>query len=91
MSELRNNTDRLLLTCSLWLHGGFVGAVAVAAGLIQLFDGEASAFSALVLALSGGVLAAACWHRARTVLLEDPKPSITVAARNLEKKYAQSD
>jgi hypothetical protein len=90
MAQFQNNSDRALLACSLWLHVGFIGAVAVAAGLIQLFAGEASAFSALALAFSGGVLAAACWHRARTAL-EDSNPATTVAARNWEKKYAQCD
>jgi hypothetical protein len=90
MAQSQHNSDRALLACSLWLHVGFIGAVAVAAGLIQLFDGEASAFSALALASSGGVLAAASWHRARTVL-EDSKPAATLAARNWEKNYAQSD
>ena len=68
MPESTNNTDRALVACSLWLHVGFVGAAALAAGLIQLFDGEANWLSALGLALSGGVLAAACWLRSRTVL-----------------------
>jgi len=90
MAQFQNNSDRALLACSFWLHSGFIGAVAVAAGVIQLFDGDASLSSALALALSGAVLAAASWRRARTVL-EDSKPATTVAARNWEKNYAQSD
>ena len=90
MAQSQDNSDRALLACSLWLHAGFIGAVAVAAGLIALFGGEASALSGLALAFSGGVLATACWRRARTVL-EDSKPATTVAACNLEKNYAQSD
>jgi membrane protein implicated in regulation of membrane protease activity len=90
MAQSQDNSDRALLACSLWLHAGFIGAVAVAAGVILLFGSEASLLSALALVLSGGVLAAASWRRARTVL-EDSKPATTVAARNLEKNYAQSD
>ena len=90
MAQSQDNSDRALLACSLWLHAGFIGAVAVAAGVILLFGSEASPLSALALVLSGGVLAAASWRRARTVL-EHSKQATTVAARNLEKNYAQSD
>lgn len=90
MAQSQDNSDRALLACSLWLHAGFIGAAAVAAGVIPLFGGEASLLSALALVFSGGVLAAACWRRARTVL-DDSKPATTVAARNWEKDYAQSD
>jgi membrane protein implicated in regulation of membrane protease activity len=90
MAQFQNNSDRALLACSLWLHVGFIGAVAVAAGLIQLFDGEVSLSSALALAISGAVLTAASWRRARMVL-EDSKPATTLAARNWENNYAQSD
>jgi hypothetical protein len=51
-----------------WLHVGYVGAVAATAGLIQLFAIEASRPLALVLIISGSLLAAACWRRARGVL-----------------------
>jgi hypothetical protein len=68
MPEFQNNTDRALFACRLWLHIGFIGAVALAAGLLQLFDGEGKWLWALALALSGGALAAASWRRALTVL-----------------------
>jgi hypothetical protein len=67
-AEMQNNTQRALIACSLWLHIGFIGAATLAAGLLQLFDGEGKWLSALALAFSGGVVAAASWRRARTVL-----------------------
>jgi hypothetical protein len=68
MPEFQNNTDRALFACKLWLHIGFIGATALAAGLLQLFDGEGKWLWALALALFGSVLAAASWRRAVTVL-----------------------
>ena len=65
---MQSNVDRAVVTCSLWLHAGYVGLVTVAAGLLQLFVFDANWLSALVLALCGGVLVAACWRRAWTVL-----------------------
>ena len=68
MPKLQNNTERALVACSLWLHLGFIGAAAVAGGLLLLFGTEATSLSALALVFSGGVLMAASWRRARTVL-----------------------
>lgn len=68
MPESQNNTHRALVVCSLWLHSGFIGLVALAVGLLQLVDGEPKLPWALALAFSGGLLAAASWHRARTIL-----------------------
>jgi hypothetical protein len=62
----RNRTR--VVECGLWLRIGFIGASALAAGLLQLFDGEVKPMSALALAVGGGVLAAVSWWRARTVL-----------------------
>lgn len=56
MPKLQKNIERVLVACSLWLHIGFIGASAVAVGLLQLFDGEARWPSALALTSSGGVL-----------------------------------
>src|ERR1700751_780211 len=67
MAQSQDNSARVLLACSLWLHAGFIGAVAAAAGVILLFDSKASLLSALALVFPGGFLAAACWQRARTV------------------------
>jgi hypothetical protein len=76
--ERRTDIDRAVVACSLWLHTGFIGAVAVAAGLIEMFDAGASGLSALALIVSGGVLAAASWRRGRTVL-EDAERAKTAA------------
>jgi hypothetical protein len=67
MTESKNSTGSALVVCGLWLHGGFIGAVALAAGLLELRDGEPSLW-ALGLAFFGGVLAVASWRHARTVL-----------------------
>ena len=68
MPESQNNTQRSLVVCSLWLHSGFIGLVALAVGLLQLVDGEPKWPWALALAFSGGLLAAASWRRAGAVL-----------------------
>jgi len=52
----------------MWLRVGFVGASAVAVGLIQLFSGEVKPLSALALATGGLALALFSWHRARKSL-----------------------
>ena len=59
--------ERALVASGAWLYVGLVGATAVAAALLQLLD-EGGWLSALALAVSGCMLAAASWSRARTVL-----------------------
>ena len=66
--ELPKTAGRALVVCGLWLRIGFIGASAMAAGLIQLFNGEVTPLSALALAVGGGVLVVASWWRAATVL-----------------------
>ena len=68
------------LGCGLWLHMGFVGATAVAAGLLELFNGEATWPSALTVAALGCVLAIGCWRRARMVL-ERAAPRAVIGTR----------
>ena len=68
MQSKQDNIERELVACSLWLHIGFIGAAALAVGLLQLFDGETRWPFALALAFSGSVLATASWRRALTVL-----------------------
>jgi hypothetical protein len=80
MPQLQNNTERALIVCSLWLHIGFIGAAAMAVGLLQLFDGEPERLSALALVFSGGVLAAASWRRARAVLEHAERTSAVATA-----------
>jgi len=81
MRKPSKDIDRAVVMCGLWLHTGFVGAVAVAAGLIELFDPGVSWLSALALAFFGGALAAASWRRGRAVL-EDAEalPAVAKAA-----------
>jgi hypothetical protein len=78
MAESRRNTERALAACWGWLIVGFIGASALAAGLMQLLDRELESLSAPALALSGGILATAGWRRSRSSL-EDAKPVSTVA------------
>jgi hypothetical protein len=82
MPGSQSDVDRAVLACSVWLHAGYVGAVVVAAGLIQLFVSEASLPLALLLVFSGGLLAVACWRRAQAVLehAERASPVATDAA-----------
>jgi membrane protein implicated in regulation of membrane protease activity len=88
MADIQNSTERALIACSLWLHIGFIGAAALAAGLLQLFDGETKWLSALALALCGGVLSAASWRRARTVI-EHAERSSTVSVHPWKDTHAQ--
>jgi hypothetical protein len=65
---MKTHTQRALVVSGLWLHIGFIGAAALAAGLLQLFDGDPAWPLSLGLMLSGGVLAVAGWHRGWMVL-----------------------
>jgi hypothetical protein len=58
-----------LISCSLWLQIGFIGASALAAGLLKLFDGGWTWVWSLALAIAGGVLTAASWRRSRIALV----------------------
>ncbi len=64
-----------LVRCSLWLHVGFVGASAMAVGVLQLFEG--SWLSALALAFFGGLLAVVGWRRGR-IVLESPESVLLI-------------
>ena len=77
MADSACNSQRRLAACRAWLIVGFSGASAVAAGLLQLFDGEW--LSALTLAVSGAMLATVSWRRSRSVL-EQAKRVSTIAA-----------
>jgi hypothetical protein len=81
MPELSRSIDGIdlaVVVCSIWLHTGYIGAVTAAAGVTLLFDPGTSWLAALTLAFSGGVLAAASWHRGRAVL-EDAERAQAVA------------
>ena len=75
----KNRTDHALVACSLWLHIGFIGATALAVGLLELSAGGVAWLSALTLAVSGGALAAASWSRGRTVLDQDEQAGARAA------------
>jgi hypothetical protein len=75
MAESQSNSKRKLVGHSVWLHIGHVGAIAVAAGLLQMLDGKATMLSALTLACSGGTLAVASWRRALRALEGADLPS----------------
>jgi len=88
MPQIQNTSERALVACSLWLHIGFIGAIVLVVGLLQLFGGETKWLSALALALSGGVLATASWHHARTVL-EDAERSSAVSVHPWKDTHEQ--
>jgi cyanate permease len=73
MAESQNHDERAQFVCGLWLHTGFVGATALAAGLLQLLAGETTWYSSLALAFFGGVLAAVSWHRGQLVVEQADK------------------
>jgi hypothetical protein len=75
MAQTHGNPTRKLIGLSVWLHVGHVGAVAVAAGLLQMLGGEATTSSALTLACSGAALAVASWRRALRALEGADLPS----------------
>lgn len=64
----RNEAGPGVVAFGMWLRAGFVGASAVAVGLIHLFSGEAKPLSALALTAGGLALALFSWHRARRSL-----------------------
>ena len=78
--ELRGPAGRALLICGLWMRLAFVGASAVAVGVIQLFGHEASPLSALALAVGGAAVAVVSWRRAHAALSEDADVPATPAA-----------
>jgi hypothetical protein len=75
-THIVNPSDaRALVTSSIWLRVGLIGATAVAAGILQLLEGDLAWLSPLALAFCGGVLAAVSWSRARAVL-DSGHPSV---------------
>jgi hypothetical protein len=84
MAKVRNNVTSVLIACGIWLQIGFIGATVLAVGLLQLFDEETTWLSALTLAVSGAVLAAASWSRGQA-LLERAERALGVA-RDAPKK-----
>ena len=64
----RNEAGPGVVAFGMWLRVGFVGASAVAVGLIHLFGGEVKLLSALALTAGGLALAFFSWRRARMAL-----------------------
>ena len=65
--EYLASADRALFVSSLWLRVGFIGASAVATGLLGLMNAGNSP-SALALVFFGAVLAVVGWRHGRSVL-----------------------
>lgn len=89
MLRSQSTIDRAVVACGIWLHVGYISAVATAAGLIQLFATEASWLSALLLVFSGGMLAAACWCRARAVLEHAERAPAVAPSESTRRATAQ--
>ena len=68
--ESPHDRGRALVACGLWLHVGLIGAIALAAGLLQCFADPRLPWAPVV-ALFGGVLAAASWRRGFAVLQQE--------------------
>jgi hypothetical protein len=65
MRDLRRTFDTMRVACGLYLLTGFIGASLAAAGLLLFLEASPAAPTLILL---GGALAAAAWHRGRTVL-----------------------
>ena len=65
---MHHDNERALVASSLWLRIGFIFGSVAGGGLLALFNGDADWLSGLALAFLGGVLAAASWRYARTLL-----------------------
>ena len=69
------------MVSGLWMNIGFIGASALATGVLQLLHGNARLGWVFVLAVGGGALAAFSWWRAQTVLeTDDGKSAATAGA-----------
>ena len=93
MPEPPSNSNRALVASSLWLHIGLVGAIALAAGLLQWFGGDPRLPWSPLVALFGGVLAMASWRRGFAVLekAEDESAIATDASSESSLRVLQSD
>jgi hypothetical protein len=78
--KLNSASRRSLLACGLWMRAAFVGASATAVGVIQFFNGEWSALSALSTAAAGIALAGVSWSRAHAALSGADEPATLSAA-----------
>jgi hypothetical protein len=79
-APLAAGTRRALLACGLWMRSAFVGASVTAIGVIQFFNGEWSALTALVTAGAGAAWMLVSWRRAHAALSDADRPAtISVA------------
>jgi hypothetical protein len=76
----RNEAGPGVIAFGMWLRVGFIGASAVAVGLIQLFSGDVKPLSALGLAAGGLLLALLGWQRARKSLGSEGDAPVAVNA-----------
>lgn len=74
MCNVQTTFDTVRVACGLYLLTGFIGASLAAAGLL-LLDAWPAAPTMILL---GGALAAAAWHRGRTVLDHTDRASVGV-------------
>ena len=78
MTELDFNSEGARFACGAWLLIGLVGASALVAGLVELFDGATTWYSALALAFFGLALAVVSWRHSWTVLEQAERTSFGV-------------
>lgn len=78
--DRRRETGWALLACGIHLRVGFIGASMAAIGLLSLIGGNGRPLTALLLALTGGALAALGWHCARRAVDRIDPPTVDVAA-----------
>jgi len=86
---MHHENERALVACSVWLRMGFIFGSVAAGGLLALVGGDADGLSAAALAFLGGVLAAASWRHART-LLGDSEGVSTVAGIALREQASRA-
>lgn len=79
--KLDTLTRRAMLACGLWMRLGFIGASLVAVGVIQLFDRETSALSAMSFVAGGALLAVLGWRRAHAALAPLGSANVPIASR----------
>jgi hypothetical protein len=81
LSEMTPKARRAFVAFGLWLRLGIIGAFGLAAGVLQLFNGEVKPLSALALAIGGGIfLAIGVWRGHAALENVDPGVAVTSGA-----------
>jgi len=70
-----------LVECSIWLRVTFIGLSALAAGIMQLVNGDVTKTSAAALAIGGAALGAISAWRGRTLLRQIDESELPVRTR----------